>query len=324
MKYLALILFCIVFLEASNISYKGNIGVEYEKIDYKYPLAKDKTNKGLNGKLELEDNFDSYRGFIALEFLEDSSNDNRDYTKVNEFYIEGEYANYLIKLGRDVRFWGALELHNISDIYNIKNDKYQFDKDKKVGTDGISMSYYFDNEDELTLIYAKKDDISNQFIKYSATRDILDGLDLSFIYNKNSDAKSYLTYNTLLNNDTLYKLEYSHSEINNKKYYQNGVGIEHTLYGIRNGKDLGVLVEYYKSDDVTKTYQDDMFLGSRITFNDVDSSDILVGVIQDRDDKKKSYSFEYNTRFLDSVKTTVKYMKNDNLKVTTLYLNYHF
>jgi hypothetical protein len=47
-------------------------------------------------------------------------------------------------------------------------------------------------------------------------------------------------------------------------------------------------------------------------------------MIQDRDDKKKSYSFEYNTRFFDSVKTTVKYMKNDNLKVTTLYLNYHF
>jgi hypothetical protein len=324
MKYLALILFCIVFLEASNISYKGNIGVEYEKINYKHPLAKDKTNKGLNGKLELEDNFDSYRGFIALEFLEDSSNDDRDYTKVNEFYIEGEYANYAIKVGRDVRFWGALELHNISDIYNIKNDKYQFDKDKKIGSDGISVSYFFENEDELSLISIKKDDISNKFIKYSTTRDILDGVDLSFIYNKNSDQKNYLTYNTLLHNDTLYKLEYSHSRIKNEKYYQSGVGIEHTLYGIRNGKDLGVLVEYYKSDDVTKTYQDDIFLGSRITFNDVDSSDILVGMIQDRDDKKKSYSFEYNTRFFDSVKTTVKYMKNDNLKVTTLYLNYHF
>lgn len=66
-------------------------------------------------------------------------------------------------------------------------------------------------------------------------------------------------------------------------------GAEYTFYGVRGSNaDVGLLVEYlYDARDKTApptSLDDDIFLGLRLTLNDLDDSNILAGAIVDPDD----------------------------------------
>jgi len=64
-------------------------------------------------------------------------------------------------------------------------------------------------------------------------------------------------------------------------------GFEYTFANIKSsGIDIGLLIEYHydeRGKDATTPFDDDIFFGSRLAFNDVQSTDILGGVIIDRD-----------------------------------------
>lgn len=325
MKIILGFLFLVVFLIANDLEIKGDIGVEYKKTSYDISIP-NKTQKSLNAQLELYKQYEEYLAFIKVEVLEDKDDNTRDYTKLNEAYLKYEGEDFEVKAGRDIKFWGALEIHNLTDIYNLKNTQYDtFDKDKKLGTKGVTLTKYFENEDEISLIRNKINDIQTNFIKYSGSRDYIGALDFTFIATKNKDKNQFLNFNTMVKDDTLYKIEYSYTE--NKdiaNYYELGAGIEHTLYGLIGQKDLGLIIEYYQSDNYNLTYQKDIFTGVRLTFNDVQSSDIVTGIIQDRDTKKEGYSFEYNTRLFDKFKTKVSYLENDYFSIIGLSVGYYF
>jgi len=87
-----------------------------------------------------------------------------------------------------------------------------------------------------------------------------------------------------------------------------------------------LIVEYYKNNiNATNiVYQDDLFTGVRVEFNDADSSDIVAGVIRDFDSDKNGYSLEYNTRIKDKFKTKIRYLKNDDLEVFGVDFGWYF
>jgi hypothetical protein len=81
-------------------------------------------------------------------------------------------------------------------------------------------------------------------------------------------------------------------------------GFEYTLYQIREtNADLGLLLEYSydgRSDDPTDAppviFDDDLFLGGRLTLNDVQDSQLLAGFVVDRDDHATQLSLEAERR----------------------------
>jgi len=286
-------------------------------------LIKDNSQNTVEANIEFKKDFDEGMLFLKVEVLQDMKESSRKYENINELYYKHEFESVDLKVGKDIKYWGSLELHNISDIYNEKNiENDAFNKDKKLGTSGLTLSYFMANDDEISLIVSEdktKTNDADVFIKYSGSRDDIASRDFSYILsNKN---EQLLMYHTLINENTIYKLEYKYE--NKLKKYELGIGTEHTLYGIVDKKDLGLLLEYYKSDKLTN-YQNDLFLAIRYSFNDESSSDILSGIINNRDDDKYTYSFEFNTRIANSYKIKINYLKNDALDVASIKLHYHF
>ncbi|MEZ5571796.1 MAG: AMIN domain-containing protein [Halioglobus sp.] len=85
----------------------------------------------------------------------------------------------------------------------------------------------------------------------------------------------------------LWKLEAIYNENNLQDYYAYVGGFEHTNFGVADSPvDLGVLLEYHydeRGDEATNGLQSDLYLGLRVTGNDLASSMALVGFIYDTD-----------------------------------------
>ncbi len=81
-------------------------------------------------------------------------------------------------------------------------------------------------------------------------------------------------------------------------------GLEYTFGNIGNsGIDIGILGEYLFDDRdelAISGLQNDVFVGSRIAFNDVQDTEILFGGIIDLEHSTRLYSVEANRRFGDS------------------------
>ena len=79
-------------------------------------------------------------------------------------------------------------------------------------------------------------------------------------------------------------------------------GLEYTFFGlIGDSGDLGVLAEYhYDGRDENEApgtiFDDDIFVGARITLNDVEDTDFLAGMIIDRKSHTRSFSIEADRR----------------------------
>ena len=81
-------------------------------------------------------------------------------------------------------------------------------------------------------------------------------------------------------------------------------GLEYTLYQIINSTaDLGLLIEYLYDDRDSAAppvfTDDDVFVGMRLAFNDVDDSSVLLGAIIDRDQHERLISLEAGTRLAE-------------------------
>jgi len=87
-------------------------------------------------------------------------------------------------------------------------------------------------------------------------------------------------------------------------------GVEYTFYGpFETVWDWGVLAEHQydsREDAAVALGQNDIFLGSRIAFNDIASSEILAGISQDLDSSgTQSFVMEIATRITEGVKLNV-------------------
>lgn len=87
-------------------------------------------------------------------------------------------------------------------------------------------------------------------------------------------------------------------------------GFEYTYYSpFETNWDIGVLTEYQydsREDGQVAIGQNDVFLGSRIAFNDAESSEVLLGFIQDLDSRDtQNFIIEMSTRIGRSVKLNV-------------------
>ena len=108
----------------------------------------------------------------------------------------------------------------------------------------------------------------------------------------------------------LWKLEsiYRYNEL--QDFFSLAAGLEYTFSNV-NGKglDIGVVAEYLfdSRDELTLSgFQNDIFVGSRLAFNDVDDSSFLMGGIYDLDLGTTILSLEGSKRFGNSTKVELE------------------
>jgi hypothetical protein len=88
-----------------------------------------------------------------------------------------------------------------------------------------------------------------------------------------------------------------------KPYVAATGGVEYTFWGIAGSKtDFGVLAEYaydQRGDEATttSTFDNDLFLGMRLTPNDVANTQFLMGMMQDLGESETAMSIEASRRF---------------------------
>jgi hypothetical protein len=303
-------LFLILFLFI-NCLYSDDIDLILE---YDYQDNKE-NQKTLISTIEYKKEFNEFLLYTKIESLKDYDNNSRKYIKSLESYIKYYANNYEILIGRDIKYWGSLELYNVTDIYNQKNIVNNlYDQDKKLGTNNITYTYFLENDNELVLILSEN---NKQYIKYSGSSNDIISRDFSYIISSDE----FITYHTFIQEENIVKFEYKYNFDENK--YQSGLGLEHTLYNFINKKDLGILLEYYKSNELV-LLNDDLFLGCRLTFNDTNNSDIIMGIIDDISTNNHSKSIEYNTRIYDNTKINIVYMSDINNDLININIRYYF
>jgi hypothetical protein len=110
----------------------------------------------------------------------------------------------------------------------------------------------------------------------------------------------------------LWKLEalYHHGFLD--PYFAATGGFEYTFWGVAGGKtDIGLLLEYAwdeRGDAITTTsiFDNDLFLGMRLTPNDVAGTQVLAGLMQDLGRRETVLSLEASRRFGSHWRLTVE------------------
>ncbi|MEM7250130.1 MAG: hypothetical protein AAF493_01815 [Pseudomonadota bacterium] len=87
-------------------------------------------------------------------------------------------------------------------------------------------------------------------------------------------------------------------------------GFEYTLVGVAGtSADLGILAEYLydeRGDDAPQPFEDDLFAGVRLAFNDAASTELLAGAIRDLDGSATVFSVEASRRLGDRWKVELE------------------
>jgi len=113
--------------------------------------------------------------------------------------------------------------------------------------------------------------------------------------------------------DWLWKFETIYRSTDDDDFWAAQAGFEYTYIGIFDtNADLGLLVEYGwdsrgESDEnnLGASIQNDLFFGSRLAFNDMQSSEMLVGLGADLDHNAYSFLIEANHRLGENMKVSL-------------------
>jgi hypothetical protein len=108
----------------------------------------------------------------------------------------------------------------------------------------------------------------------------------------------------------LWKLEVIRRETRTETFTALTGGFEYTFYGVMESNiDVGVIAEYLfddRNDQLATPFEDDVLLGTRITWNDEQSTELLVGVIQDLSSNDHSWNIEASRRIADRWKASLE------------------
>jgi hypothetical protein len=110
--------------------------------------------------------------------------------------------------------------------------------------------------------------------------------------------------------DWLLKLEAVTRSGVGDRNYASATGFEYTQYDIsESGVDIGWILEHFydsRSTSNSGPFNDDWLFGGRVSFNDVDSSEILAGLILDPRTGEKVFSFESSKRVGSNISVSIE------------------
>lgn len=372
----------------ADLEVKGYVGLDSQAY-LKVADGKHKNNFTVQSELELAYDVDDFETGLKLYAqgdyydLTDEKND-RSFLRLDEAFVKYNLENDMIFVGKNIRFWGALEANNIVDGFNPIDFRSDLLDNQKLGAWNVSWTHYNENGEialiakfyeqdqamagfpyayyflpefinyDKELLVEKDRSYPTLYLKWSGSTDSEYPLDYAFIIQHGYDSQRYftadgpvvppsvtfqanaylvnklMTYNTFVVDSTLYKLEALVTDVIDEQrmagnlkvedYYQLGMGLEHTLTGVYEDADLGLIAEYYyydtfeKGDDIAddlalfQIFENDLFIGLRYTFNDMSDSSILAGAVIDLSYAEQSYQIEYDTRLFDLLTLKADYV----------------
>lgn len=84
------------------------------------------------------------------------------------------------------------------------------------------------------------------------------------------------------------------------------IGEEYTISNVKNsGVDLGLIAEYtydQRGGEVINGFDNDLFIGARVTANDINSTELIAGYTFDLNDNTQTYLVKFNRRIGDNWK----------------------
>ena len=248
------------FLE--NLSVQGHVDLTAQNY-FIAPVDKHTENLTADATLELAYNKDALTvkakakaqvDYYDLQAKEEHNS--RTYLRLDELYAQYDFENDLIMLGKNVRFWGALEVRNITDGFNpdeLRGDPFETDK---LGVWNASYSHYTDNGEFSVIVklyeqaremsalpyvyyyfpatvnglpYEYKNSLTTEdaktrpsvYLKYSASTDTEYPIDYAVIYENGYDSQRYYTANVAP--------DFSHITTNENAYLVNKLSTYDTL-----------------------------------------------------------------------------------------------
>jgi hypothetical protein len=108
----------------------------------------------------------------------------------------------------------------------------------------------------------------------------------------------------------LWKLEAIHRSGQGESFEALTAGFEYTIYGMFDtAADVGLLAEYLydsRGDDAPLPFENDLFLGMRVGFNDTQTTELLAGAIVDPDSSATIASLELSRRLGSSWRLNIE------------------
>jgi len=189
-----------------------------------------------------------------------------------------------------LRFPVLLERNALS--YESKAEEWRQDVAVRwshyIGAFDIGISHFYGNGREPLFAFNQQGDINAFYPIINQT-----GLDLQ------------ITHNAFL-----WKLESIYRTAKAQDFFAIVAGLEYTFSNIdSNGLDIGFITEYLydERDELALTsLQNDLFIGTRIAFNDTKDTSILIGGIMDLEKSSKIFSMEASRRIGNSWKAEIE------------------
>jgi len=156
MRYLLLLSLTLSYVLA-DLELSGHLDVEAQA----YLIAPDEkhaSNLTLKQTLELrygEGDLSGYAKLYAQEdssdFLKETKKNERTFFRVDELYARYDLEDDALQMGKSIKYWGALELVNIVDVFNPRDLRTDIFNSQKLGVWNISYSH-FSEDGELSLV----------------------------------------------------------------------------------------------------------------------------------------------------------------------------
>jgi hypothetical protein len=120
--------------------------------------------------------------------------------------------------------------------------------------------------------------------------------------------------------DLLWKLEMISRDEQSGRFTALTGGFEYTLVGVfESNADVGIITEYLfddRGDHAASPFENDLMLGMRFTLNDVQSTELLAGIILDLDNQSRFYNIEASRRLGESWKLSLEARFYTNIPTT--------
>jgi len=373
----------------AGVEIKGHVDLQSDTFLIR-PAQKHADDYTLLGNVSAEYTDGAVRGVMQLNAQQDyydlqgrTEQNGRSFVRLDELYGSYAFGDEQIMIGRNIRFWGALEARNIVDGFNPTDFRSGLFENDKMGVWNAAWTHYTetgsfslivktDEQDQpmgkppyvyyffpsyVTYDSALKTEESRYrpsvYLRYSGSTETEYPLDYAVIVQHGYDSQRYflpgdpvitttgllsytytvpltehaylvnkvMTYDTLVAGNALFKLEALYTDVikdaHVSDYYHVAGGVEYTLPQVYNDTDLGLLAEYYRYGTTEKgkltdlelfeVFQNDLFLGLRVSLNDVNSASLVGGAILDMEYNEQSYYAEYETRLFERFKLNLDY-----------------
>jgi hypothetical protein len=151
--------------------------------------------------------------------------------------------------------------------------------------------------------------------------DSVKGLDLTYPIIQQAGIDAQYTLGALM-----LKLEAIYRHTERQKFKALATGFEYTFGNVANkGLDIGIVSEYLYDSRGLLTFSgldNDLFIGSRITFNDIGSSSFLIGSIFDLNKSTRLFRLEGSRRFKGNWKANVLATVLSNVSAKEILYNF--